>query len=96
MPITVNVYLKPANAPSGDIGTEVGTFAAVRNGGKIDWPSGRLVFDITSAARRLGGQEVTVELFRTASAARAIRTIRRSNMKKWKSRPSSLKRIGRL
>ena len=62
MPLTVSVYLKPANAPSGDIGTEVGTFAAVRNGGKIDWPSGRLVFDITSAARRLGGQEVTVEL----------------------------------
>jgi hypothetical protein len=62
MPLTVSVYLKPANAPSGDIGIEVGTFAAVKSGGKIDWPSDRLVFDITSAARRLGGQEVTVEL----------------------------------
>ena len=60
--LTVSVYLKPANAPATDAGTEVGTFAAVKNGGKIDWPSDRLVFDITSAARKFGGQELTVEL----------------------------------
>jgi polyphenol oxidase len=61
-PVTVSVYLKPASAPATDAGIAVGTFAAVRNGGKIDWPSGRLVFDITNAARKFGGQELTVEL----------------------------------
>jgi hypothetical protein len=61
-PLTVSVYLKAANAPATDAGIEVGTFAAVKNGGKIDWPRGRLVFDITSAAKRFGGQEITVEL----------------------------------
>jgi hypothetical protein len=60
--LTVSVYVKPANAPTSDPGIEVGTFAAVKNGGRIDWPSGRLVFDITSAARKFGGQDVTVEL----------------------------------
>jgi hypothetical protein len=61
-PITVSVHLKPANAPASDTGIEVGTFAAVKNGDKIDWPSGRLVFDITNAAKRFGGQETTVLL----------------------------------
>jgi Common central domain of tyrosinase/Polyphenol oxidase middle domain len=61
-PLTVTVYLKAANAPASDPGIAVGTFAAVSNGGKIDWPSGRLVFDITNAAKRFGGQELTVEL----------------------------------
>lgn len=60
--LTVSVYLKAANALPTDVGTEVGTFAAVKNGGKIDWPSDRLVFDVTSAIRRFGGQEITVEL----------------------------------
>jgi polyphenol oxidase len=60
--LTVSVYLKPANAAATDAGTEVGTFSAVKNGGKIDWPSRRLVFDITNAARKFGGQELTVEL----------------------------------
>ena len=53
---------QPANAAATDVGTEVGTFSAVKNGGKIDWPSTRLVFDVTNAARKFGGQELTVEL----------------------------------
>jgi hypothetical protein len=61
-PLSVGVVIKAAGAPATDPGIEVGTFAAVRNGGRIDWPSGRLVFDITSAARKFGGQEITVEL----------------------------------
>jgi hypothetical protein len=61
-PLTVSVYLKAANAPATDAGIAVGTFAAVKNGEKIGWPSGRLVFDITKAAQRFGGQEMTVEL----------------------------------
>jgi hypothetical protein len=60
--LTVSVYLKAANAPATDPGISVGTFAAVKNAGKIDWPSGRLVFDITNAARKFGGEAVTVEL----------------------------------
>ncbi len=60
--LTVSVYLKPANAPATEAGTEVGTFAVVKSGGKVDWPSDRLVFDVTSAIRRFGGQEITVEL----------------------------------
>jgi hypothetical protein len=54
--------LKAANAPASDTGIEVGTFAAVNNDGKIEWPSGRLVFDITDAVKRFGGQETTVLL----------------------------------
>jgi polyphenol oxidase len=60
--LTVSVYLKPAGTAANSPGIEVGTFAAVKNGGKIDWPSDRLTFDITSAARQLAGQEITVEL----------------------------------
>ena len=60
--LSVSVVIKPAGAPAGDRGIEVGAFAAVKNGGRIDWPSGRLVFDITSAARKFGGQDITVEL----------------------------------
>jgi hypothetical protein len=60
--LSVSVVIKPAGAPAGDRGIEVGNFAAVKNGGRIDWPSGRLVFDITSAARKFGGQDITVEL----------------------------------
>jgi hypothetical protein len=60
--LTVSVHLKAANAPASDTGVEVGTFAAVKNGGKVDWPSDRLVFDITDAVKRFGGQETTVLL----------------------------------
>ena len=60
--MTVGVYLKPANAPSDQIGINVGSFAAVRNGGEIDWPSRTLSFDITAAANRFAGQELNVEL----------------------------------
>jgi len=58
----VSVHLKAANAPPSDTGIEVGTFAAVKNGGKIVWPSDTLVFDITDAVKRFGGQETTVLL----------------------------------
>ena len=44
--------MKPANAPASDPGIEIGTFAAVKNGNRIEWPSGRLAFDITNAARK--------------------------------------------
>jgi polyphenol oxidase len=60
--LTVSVHLKAANAPPSDTGIEVGTFAAVKNGGKIVWPSDTLVFDITDAVKRFGGQETTVLL----------------------------------
>ena len=60
--LSVSVVIKPAGAPASERGIEVGTFAAVLNGGKIDWPGGRLVFDITGAARKFGGQDITVEL----------------------------------
>ena len=60
--LTVSVHLKAANAPASDTGVEVGTFSAVKNDGKVDWPSDRLVFDITDAAKRFGGQETTVLL----------------------------------
>jgi hypothetical protein len=61
-PLSVSVVIKPAGAPPSERGIEVGNFAAVLNGGKIDWPSGRLLFDITNAARKFGGQDITVEL----------------------------------
>jgi polyphenol oxidase len=60
--LSVSVVIKPAGAPASERGIEVGHFSAVLNGGKIDWPSGRLVFDITSTARKFGGQDITVEL----------------------------------
>jgi len=60
--LTVSVHLKAASAPASDTGVEVGTFAAVKNGGKVSWPSGRLVFDITNAMKQFGGQETTVLL----------------------------------
>jgi hypothetical protein len=60
--LTVSVHMKAANAPASDTGIEVGTFAAVKNGGKIAWPSDTLVFDITDAVKRFGGQETTVLL----------------------------------
>jgi len=60
--LTVSVYLKAANAPANNPGVEVGTFAAVKNGGKVDWPSDRLTFDVTHAIKRFAGQDVTVEL----------------------------------
>jgi polyphenol oxidase len=60
--LTVSVHLKAANAPPSDTGIEVGTFAAVKNGGKIAWPSDTLVFDITEAVKRFGGQQTIVLL----------------------------------
>jgi hypothetical protein len=60
--MTVGVYVKPANAPGTDPGTNVGSFAAVKAGGEIAWPSGTLSFDVTAAAEKYAGQELTVEL----------------------------------
>ena len=62
VPMTVGVYLKEANAGVGVRGVEVGSFAAVLSGGKIAWPSDRLIFDITAAIQRFAGQEIIVEL----------------------------------
>jgi len=61
-PMTVGVYVKPANAPADDPGVHVGTFAAVKAGGVIAWPSRTLSFDITDVANRFAGQELTVNL----------------------------------
>lgn len=61
-PITVGVYVKPADAPATDPGTNVGTFAAVKAGGEVAWPSQTISFDITAAAQRYAGKELTVQL----------------------------------
>ena len=61
-PITVGVYVKPADAPAGDPGINVGTFAAVLAGGVVAWPRKTLSFDITAAAQRFAGKELTVQL----------------------------------
>ena len=61
-PITVGVFLKPANAAAEDPGINVGSFAAVRVGGQMVWPSQTLSFDVTEAANRYAGQTLTVEL----------------------------------
>jgi hypothetical protein len=61
-PMTVGVYLKSANAPAGDLGVNVGSFAAVKSGGQVAWPSQTLSFDITAAAAKYAGQELTVDL----------------------------------
>jgi polyphenol oxidase len=60
--ISVGVYVKPSDAPASDPGVNVGTFAAVRSGGRIAWPSQTLTFDITAAAQRYAGKELTVLL----------------------------------
>jgi len=61
-PITVGVYLKAADAPASDPGVNVGTFAAVKAGGEVAWPNQTLSFDITAAAQRFAGKELTVQL----------------------------------
>jgi hypothetical protein len=61
-PITVGVFLKPANAAAEDPGINVGSFAALRVGGQMVWPSQTLSFDVTEAANRYAGQTLTVEL----------------------------------
>jgi hypothetical protein len=61
-PMSVSVLVKPANALAGDRGTEIGTFAVVPPNDRSAPRSRRLVFDMTDAARRYGGQDVTVEL----------------------------------
>lgn len=60
--ITVGVYVKPSDAPAGEPGTNVGSFAAVKAGKQIAWPSQTLTFDITAAAQKYAGQELIVEL----------------------------------
>jgi hypothetical protein len=61
-PMTVGVFLKPANASADEPGINVGSFAAVKSGGEISWPSQTLLFDITNAAERFAGQAMSVEL----------------------------------
>jgi Common central domain of tyrosinase/Polyphenol oxidase middle domain len=61
-PLSVSVFVKPANALPTDSGTEIGTFAVVPSNAQTALSTDRLVFDITNAARQYGGQEITVEL----------------------------------
>jgi hypothetical protein len=60
--ITVSVFVKPSDAPDSDPGLNVGTFSAVKAGGEIAWPSQTLTFDITQAAQRFAGKELSVLL----------------------------------
>ena len=55
------VYVKPADAPATDQGTEIGSFTAVRSGGRVVLPK-NLQFDMTAAAARYAGQDITVDL----------------------------------
>jgi hypothetical protein len=60
--MTVGVYVKPVDAPANDPGVNVGSFAAVKAGGEVAWPNQTLSFDITEAARRFAGKELSVQL----------------------------------
>ena len=62
VPITIHVVLKPADVTGAEKGVEVGTLSAVASGGRIAWPSGNFVFDITDQAERYSGHEMTVDL----------------------------------
>lgn len=61
-PMTVSVFVKPANAPADELGTSIGTFSALLSGGRIAWPSRTLTFDITAAAKKYAGEQITVQL----------------------------------
>jgi len=61
-PMTVSVFVKPANAPADELGRSIGAFSAIRSGGKITWPTQTLTFDITEAAKRYAGEDITVLL----------------------------------
>jgi hypothetical protein len=61
-PMTVSVFVKPINAPADQLGTSVGAFSAISSGGKIEWPTQTLAFDITTAAKKYAGEQLTVEL----------------------------------
>jgi hypothetical protein len=61
-PMTVSVFVKPANAPADQLGTSIGTFSAIRSGGEIAWPTQTLAFDITAAAKKYAGEQVTIQL----------------------------------
>jgi hypothetical protein len=61
-PMTVSVLVKPADAPADQLGTSIGTFSALLSGGRIIWPTKTLSFDITAAAKKYAGQQITVQL----------------------------------
>jgi hypothetical protein len=61
-PMTVSVFVKPANAPPDELGTSIGTFSAIRSGNQIAWPTQTLTFDITAAAKKYAGEQITVQL----------------------------------
>jgi hypothetical protein len=61
-PMTVSVFVKPASAPADELGTSIGTFSAIRSGGQIAWPTQTLSFDITAAAKKYAGEQITVQL----------------------------------
>jgi hypothetical protein len=61
-PMTVSVFVKAADAPADQLGTSIGTFSALLSGGRIVWPTKTLSFDITAAAKKYAGQQITVQL----------------------------------
>ncbi len=61
-PMTVSVFVKPASAPADELGTSIGTFSAIRSGGEVAWPTQTLTFDITAAAKKYAGEQITVQL----------------------------------
>jgi polyphenol oxidase len=61
-PMTVSVYIKPADAPKTDLGINVGSFSAVLTGNNVMWPMRTLSFDITAAVDKYAGQQITVSL----------------------------------
>jgi len=61
-PMTVSVFVKPADAPADELGTSIGAFSAIRSGGQIAWPTQTLTFDITAAAKKYAGEQITVQL----------------------------------
>jgi polyphenol oxidase len=62
-PITAVAVVRPANAPPGSPGLAVGTLALMMDSGdRVSWADERILFDITDAVKRYGGQEIALEL----------------------------------
>ncbi len=60
-PMTIEVQVKPVGTV-GKSGVTIGTFAAVRSGGRIVFPDTNLSFDMSEAMRRFPGSQFTVWL----------------------------------
>ena len=59
--MTIEVQVKPVGAIEKS-GVTVGTFAAVRSGGKIVFPDTDLSFDMSEAIRRFPSSQYTISL----------------------------------